>query len=156
MLHTVSMSWLSCDPGTDNILVCNPFGGLGLTGGIVDVGGLYDCLAGIHEGKAEASILDTYSEIRRQKYKEIVDPISQDNIRRLYDQDADTALENDGFLKQMKANEGNVAAQQELLRSSRALKYDFTQHYKTAHRSPEEATKGGSIHVEQMAVMAEG
>ena len=150
------MSSASSDIVTDNTLVCNPFGGLGLTGGIVDIGGLYDCLAGIHEGKADPSILDTYSDVRRQKYKEIVDVISQDNIRRLYDQDPDKALETDDFLKLMKANEGNVAAQQDLLRSPNALKYDFTQHYKGAYRSPDNEIKGASIHVEQMAVMAEG
>ena len=122
----------------------------------MDIGGLYDCLAGIHEGKADPSILDTYSEVRRQKYKEIVDPISQDNIRRLYDQDPDKALQTDDFLKQMKANEGDVAAQQDLLRSPNALKYDFTQHYKSASRNRDDGTKGRPIHVEQMAVMAEG
>lgn len=70
--------------------------------------------------------------MRREKYQKIVDVISQDNIRRLFDQDPDKALENDAFLKMLKANEGNVAAQQGFLRSSNALKYDFTQHYKTS------------------------
>jgi hypothetical protein len=59
-----------------------------------------------------------------------VDPISQDNIRRLFDQDPDKAMENDGFLKMLKENEGNVEAQQEFLRSSDG--------------------KGASVHVEQM------
>jgi len=38
--------------------LCNPFGGLGLTGGIVDVGGLSDCLVGRSKGVADESILD--------------------------------------------------------------------------------------------------
>jgi hypothetical protein len=103
-----------------------------LTGGIVDVGGLYDCLIGIYEGKADPSILDLYSDVRREKYKTITDVVSQDNIRRLFGQDPDKALENDAFLKMLKANEGNVKAQQEFLRSPNALKYDFTQHYKAS------------------------
>jgi hypothetical protein len=74
-------------------------GGLGLTGGIVDVGGLYDCLVGMYECKADPSILDKYSNIRIQKYKEMIDPISSENIRRLFDQDPEKALENDEFLK---------------------------------------------------------
>lgn len=111
------------------ITVCNPFGGLGLTGGIVDIGGLFDCLSGIHANLADPSILDIYSDVRREKYKTIVDVVSQSNIRRLFDQDPDKALENDEFLKMLKANEGNVEKQREFLRSSNSLKYDFTQHY---------------------------
>ncbi|EHY57149.1 hypothetical protein HRR83_002643 [Exophiala dermatitidis] len=112
--------------------ICNPFGGLGLTGGIVDVGGLYDCLIGVYEGKADESILDKYSEMRRQRFQTVTDPISQSNIRRLYDQDPDKALENDEFLKMLKSIENDVEAQREFMRSPMALQYDFTQHYKTA------------------------
>lgn len=98
----------------------------------MDVGGLYDCLAGIYTGEADPAILDIYSEVRREKYLSITDPVSQSNIRRLFDQDPDKALETDDFLQLLKNNEGNVAAQQEFLRSPNALKYDFTQHYKSA------------------------
>lgn len=38
--------------------MCNPFGGMGLTGGIVDIGGLFDCLVGIYDGVADDTILD--------------------------------------------------------------------------------------------------
>jgi hypothetical protein len=58
---------------------------MGLTGGLVDVGNLFDCLFGIYTDRADESILDKYSEIRIQKYKEIIDPISQGNITRLWD-----------------------------------------------------------------------
>lgn len=77
----------------------NKSGGMGLTGGIVDVGGLYDCLVGINTGKATPDILDSYNEIQRQKYNDMTDPISRANIRRLFDQDPEKALENDEFLK---------------------------------------------------------
>ena len=135
---------------TNVLPVCNPFGGLGLTGGIVDVGGLYDCLVGIYEGKADPSILDIYSDVRREKYKTVTDVISQDNIRRLFDQDPDKALENDSFLKMLKANEGNVAAQQEFLRSANALKYDFTQHYKTGPTPSSNGVKEAAVSVQPM------
>lgn len=111
--------------------VCNPFGGLGLTTGIVDVGGLYDCLIGVYEGKADESILDKYSEMRRQRFQTVTDPISTENIKRLYSQDPEKALENDEFLKFLNSIENDKKAQLEFMRGPFALQYDFTQHYKT-------------------------
>jgi 2-polyprenyl-6-methoxyphenol hydroxylase-like FAD-dependent oxidoreductase len=73
-------------------------GGLGLTGGIADVGGLIDCLLGIYNGKAGPEILDKYDEVRRDVYHKIVDPISSENIKRMY-QDPETAFEKDKFLQ---------------------------------------------------------
>lgn len=78
--------------------LCNPFGGLGITGGFVDIGGLFDCLIGIFEGKTDDSILDIYSEVRKAKYSEVIDPISSQNFKRLWDQDPETAGEHDSFL----------------------------------------------------------
>lgn len=46
--------------------IVNPHGGLGLTGGIMDAGGLSQCLIGIAEGKATPDILDRYDEVRRR------------------------------------------------------------------------------------------
>ncbi|PVH73225.1 FAD/NAD(P)-binding domain-containing protein [Cadophora sp. DSE1049] len=109
--------------------LCNPFGGLGLTGGIVDVGGLFDCLIGIHNGVANDSILDKYDEIRRQKYLELIDPISTENIRRLFDQDPDKAMETDEFLKLCKKTETDEAFSREFQNGVNGIKYDFTQHY---------------------------
>jgi 2-polyprenyl-6-methoxyphenol hydroxylase-like FAD-dependent oxidoreductase len=48
----------------DSAHICNPFGGLGLTSGIVDAGNLSDALIGVILGLADESILDKYSEIR--------------------------------------------------------------------------------------------
>ncbi|MCJ1424708.1 hypothetical protein MMC29_002596, partial [Sticta canariensis] len=45
--------------------LCNPWGGLGLTGGFADVTGLADCLEGIATGEADDRILDKYDEVRR-------------------------------------------------------------------------------------------
>lgn len=71
--------------------LCNPFGGLGLTGGIIDVGNLFDCLRGLYKNKADESILDLYSDIRRKVWTEVIDPISTGNMRRLSKQDPDRA-----------------------------------------------------------------
>ena len=110
--------------------LCNPFGGMGLTGGIADVGGLAQCLISIYEGKADESILDVYDEVRRKKYKEIVDPISSQNIRRLYDQDPEQALEKDGFLQFLRKAEGDKELSREMQLKSLELEYDFSRHYR--------------------------
>ena len=68
--------------------LCNPFGGMGLTGGFADVGSLYDCLKGINEGLLEEDILDKYSDIRIKIWKEMIDPISRGNFKRLWAQEA--------------------------------------------------------------------
>jgi hypothetical protein len=104
---------------------------LGLTGGIVDVAGLSDCLTGIYDGEADESILDEYSRIRREKYLFIVDPISLENIRRLHSQDPERAIHNDGFLQMCKKAEKDPEFAKIMLKSANNLRYDFTKLYKT-------------------------
>ncbi|KAK4233063.1 hypothetical protein C8A03DRAFT_48270 [Achaetomium macrosporum] len=112
--------------------LCNPWGGLGITGGFVDVGGLYDCLAGIWDGKADESILDLYSEKRIEKWKTIIDPISQENFRRVSDKDPATRFERDEFMQLLKKGKTDEAFLKELLTAPMDVRYDFTQHYKKA------------------------
>ncbi|KDN68340.1 putative FAD binding domain-containing protein [Colletotrichum sublineola] len=109
--------------------LCNPWGGLGITGGFVDVGGLYDCLAGLWDGLADESILDLYSEKRKEKWQTIIDPISQENFRRVSDADPATRLERDGFMQICRRAESDPAFLRELMMGSFAVRYDFTQHY---------------------------
>lgn len=71
---------------------------MGLTGGLVDAGNLFDCLYGIATGQVEDSILDKYSEIRIQKYQEIINPISSGNIQRLWDVSPE-AIQKDPFFQ---------------------------------------------------------
>lgn len=130
-------------------------GGLGITGGFVDVGGLYDCLAGIYDNVADESILDLYSDIRREKYKTVIDPVSTENFKRVHAQDAETALENDEFLKlcQKAAKDQDFA--KEMLLGSNAVRYDFTQHYKSAQpsdMSDEDLKSSAAQHVEVVEV----
>jgi 2-polyprenyl-6-methoxyphenol hydroxylase-like FAD-dependent oxidoreductase len=47
---------------------CNPFGGMGLTTGLCDAGGLADCLIGVIKEGCSEDILDKYAEIRREKF----------------------------------------------------------------------------------------
>ncbi|KOS36420.1 hypothetical protein ACN38_g12839 [Penicillium nordicum] len=111
--------------------LCNPFGGLGLTGGIVDVGGLSDCLFGIWTNQANPDILDVYDQVRRRKYSDMVDPMSSQNLRRLFERDPETVLEpgQDELMTLFKKAENDVDFAKEMALSINDLKYDFTQHY---------------------------
>ncbi|KAK3319745.1 FAD binding domain-containing protein [Cercophora scortea] len=109
--------------------LCNPWGGLGITGGFVDVGGLFDCLAGIWDGKADESILDIYSEVRIQKWKEIIDVLSQENFRRVSDKEPATRLGRDPFMQMLKKGETDRAFLKEVMLGMMEVRYDFTKHY---------------------------
>ncbi|KAF7553250.1 hypothetical protein G7Z17_g3756 [Cylindrodendrum hubeiense] len=110
--------------------LCNPFGGLGLTGGIVDVGGLYDCLRGIYQNLADPSILDTYNDVRRQKYLDIIDVVSSSNIQRLFSLDPERALELDAFFQMVKRAETDPEYSVQLQNGAKSIQHDFTQYYK--------------------------
>jgi len=112
--------------------LCNPFGGLGLTGGIVDVGGLLQCFEGIHQGVADDSILDVYCATQRKKWHELINPISTANIRRLFQQDPDKAMEEDEYLQIIKKAEMDISLSRELQEAANELNYDYTQHYRTS------------------------
>ncbi|KAI1325725.1 FAD binding domain-containing protein [Xylariaceae sp. FL0255] len=110
--------------------VCNPWGGLGITGGFVDVGGLYDCLAGIYDGKADDDILDLYSEKRIEKWKTVIDPVSQGNFMRVCDSSPATISERDAFMVACEQARSDISLQREMIKALFDVRYDFTQHYK--------------------------
>ncbi|KAK4159604.1 hypothetical protein QBC43DRAFT_272167 [Cladorrhinum sp. PSN259] len=116
--------------------LCNPFGGMGLTGGIADVGGLYDCLLGIHTGQADDSILDKWDEVRREIWHTVINPISTENLKRLYQYSGpDEAAEKDPFLSMMikmeaEAKQANGSYEKEDENPGfPPLRYDMTKHY---------------------------
>lgn len=92
-------------------LTCKNSGGLGLTGGIADVTSLYDCLMAIQNGLTDDSILDKYSEVRIKKWKELIDPISRANFRRLWAEDA--IPEKEAFFAMCKETETNEELQKQ-------------------------------------------
>ena len=61
---------------------CNPCGGLGLTGGVIDADALSDALGAVIQGRAEESVLDFYSRERRRVFLEVTSPMST-NFKRL-------------------------------------------------------------------------
>jgi 2-polyprenyl-6-methoxyphenol hydroxylase-like FAD-dependent oxidoreductase len=95
--------------------LCNPWGGMGLTGGFADVTGLAECLEGIHTGKADDSILDKYDEVRREIFHKVISPISTANYLRVAsDPDEVNVLETDPFLKMVHAAKSDPAIKQKL------------------------------------------
>ena len=98
----------------------------------MDVGGLVDCLVGIYTGKVNDSILDKYSEIRRQKFTEVVDPISSSYIRLMYETEPEKVVEKSDILKLAKRTEIDRAFGKQLLSEINVLKLDFTQYYGNA------------------------
>jgi hypothetical protein len=80
---------------------------MGLTGGLVDVGDLFDCLIGIHTGRADATILDKYNDVRRQKYEQYINPISTANLKRMAS-DPDDVEANDPAIKAMQEADKSI------------------------------------------------
>lgn len=113
--------------------LCNPWGGLGITGGFVDIGGLADCLIGIYDGLADESILDLYSQKRIEKWKTMIDPISQANFRRIaYSEDPSAVVRTDEFIQLLEKAKSDAEVAKEIALGSMGLRYDFTQHYRKA------------------------
>jgi 2-polyprenyl-6-methoxyphenol hydroxylase-like FAD-dependent oxidoreductase len=100
-------------------------GGLGLTGGIVDVGNLFDALMGIHKGLADDSILDIYAKVRKRMWEEVIDPMSRENFRRLHDQDPEKARENDAFFQELIKSEKDEGLAKEFALVSNILVIEF-------------------------------
>ena len=103
-------------------------GGMGLTGGFADVGGLYDCLYGIYSGQADENILDKYDEMRREKYLSVIDPISSGNLTRLWDP---SVIEDDAFIKAVRRAETDKGFAREMQEVSRLVSIDCTHHFLT-------------------------
>ncbi len=66
---------------------CNPCGGMGLTGGVIDAAALIEVLAAVCAGRAADSVLDFYAAERRRVFLEVSSPIATDFKRRMSEQD---------------------------------------------------------------------
>jgi len=106
--------------------LCNPFGGLGLTGGIADVGSLFDALVAMKNGKADDSILDKYSEVRRKKWAEIIDPMSRANFKRVC-LDESEASRNE-FWTLCKKMDGDEELAKQMAQGTYVLREDFREY----------------------------
>ncbi|KAL5327507.1 hypothetical protein ACEPPN_005205 [Leptodophora sp. 'Broadleaf-Isolate-01'] len=93
--------------------LCNPF--------------LYDCLMAMQNGFADDSILDKYSEVRRKKWHDLVDPISRANFRRIWDEDA--IPERNEFFAMCKKMETNEEMRKQGQEFTHLLNEDFTPYF---------------------------
>ncbi|OQU98884.1 hypothetical protein CLAIMM_04596 [Cladophialophora immunda] len=107
----------------------NPMGGLGLTSGISDVGGLVDCLQGIHDGKAGYDILDQYDQIRREIYRTVTDPVSTANLARVQSDPAALVGGQDPFFAKLDKSREDASVLDEIEKNDMGLLVDFTQFY---------------------------
>ena len=105
--------------------LCNPWGGLGLTGGFADTIGLAECLVGIANGQADRSILDKYDEERRAIFNSFINPISTGNFHRATSGDADKLLDNDPFLAMCAAAQTDAKVEEKLQKVLKSVYPDF-------------------------------
>ncbi len=73
--------------------VTNPTGGLGLTSGLFDIFVLYEALAAVIDGTADAEVLDLYSESRRTAFLDHASPAASNFKKLVYHCADDAALE---------------------------------------------------------------
>lgn len=102
--------------------------GLGLTGGMLDAGCLADAFEGIYNENQPDSILTKYSEIRRKIYKEYTDPWSQENVKRLYSLNPDTAIK-DPFMQAVANASSSEESRQAFLQRPQALRVDIRDYF---------------------------
>jgi 2-polyprenyl-6-methoxyphenol hydroxylase-like FAD-dependent oxidoreductase len=67
--------------------VCNPTGGYGLTGGLLDASDIGEALADVIHGRADDSLLDRCVAERGRVYREVTTPGASENKRRLAEAD---------------------------------------------------------------------
>jgi 2-polyprenyl-6-methoxyphenol hydroxylase-like FAD-dependent oxidoreductase len=66
---------------------CNPCGGMGLTGGVIDADALISVLAAVIQGRAGEAVLDYYAQERRRVFLEVSSPLASDFKRQFMESD---------------------------------------------------------------------
>jgi hypothetical protein len=103
---------------------------MGLTGGIADVGSLFDAMLALKEGKADDSILDKYSDIRRQKWAEIIDPMSRANFKRVCLDESEESR--NGFWDLCRKMEQDDEMAKKMAEGTNVLREDFSDYLKVS------------------------
>jgi 3-(3-hydroxy-phenyl)propionate hydroxylase/6-hydroxy-3-succinoylpyridine 3-monooxygenase len=88
-------------------------------GGLYDSFALSEALAAVVHGKANAEILDRYSEQRRKVYHEVTSPISSESLRLVFNSGDQDRLEKD--LAQLRDRKDDPAAMRKFLSAPAAL-----------------------------------
>ncbi|KAL2787236.1 FAD binding domain-containing protein [Aspergillus keveii] len=90
--HTTTMKSGRCLLIGDAAHLTNPWGGLGLTTGILDADSLADALEYVIKGGKPEAVLKTWSRARLDVFKNIVSPTATRNFRRCYETDPNNPL----------------------------------------------------------------
>ena len=129
----------------DAAAVNNPMGGYGCMKGILDAGGLADCLIGYHQGQADESILDLYAQVRRDFPLQYIDKRSAKNLIRCATADPWTVLGEDPLFKvieDLTKDKGDLKA---FLLKESSIEYDFTKPYQHAGMSDEKVNGKSNV-----------
>jgi len=86
--------------------VCNPYGGLGLTSGLLDADVLGDALPAVIKGAAGDDLLDRYAEERQRVFREVTGPTAAENIRRLKETDPEKKRADGERLRRLRDDPG--------------------------------------------------
>jgi 2-polyprenyl-6-methoxyphenol hydroxylase-like FAD-dependent oxidoreductase len=90
---------------------CNPCGGLGLTGGVLDADMLSDALGAVIGGKADERLLDFYADERRRVFVDVTSPMSANFKRMLSEADpAQRQADKDAMYAESERGGANVRA----------------------------------------------
>ncbi|KAK3056016.1 hypothetical protein LTR09_003252 [Extremus antarcticus] len=133
--------------------LCNLFGGLGLTGGIMDAAALADSLIVIYESKTSETVLEKYAEVRRQIFVDTVNPTSQANKTRLHDSDPDTIGDPDPFLHMLRQAS---ADEKQVVRSNAVLAVDMTEFFDQVKSDAGQSTSGAEVADQQGIIQGNG
>ena len=113
---------------------------LGLTGGLLDAGALSDALTMVLTKGYDESILDKYAQVRRDVFLNVINPVSQANLRRLWKTDPETAGDTDPYFRSLRESD---PATKEKMRRLGELRVDILQNKPCPILNPNqyEATK---------------
>lgn len=123
----------------DSAHITNPTSGFGLMGGMYDTFLLIETLAAVIAGDASPSLLDAYSDARRNVYHKVTSPVSSESMRLVFHSDDPERLEQD--LQSLRARRSDPDAMRAFLSIPRALETPSLITNKTLQERLDEATK---------------
>jgi hypothetical protein len=95
---------------------------------MLDAGCLSDAFEGIYNENQPDSILTKYSEIRRDIFKKYTDPWSQENVKRLYSLDPETAKD-DPFMQAVQNASSSEEIRQAFITRPQVLRVDIRDYF---------------------------
>jgi hypothetical protein len=95
---------------------------------MLDAGCLADAFEGIYNENQPDSILTTYSDIRKEIYEKYTDPWSRANVRRLFELNPETAI-NDPFMQAVQNASKDQETREAFIKRPQLLKVDIRDYF---------------------------